>query len=110
MFRLFYDHLVASEEITLELGKCSLEKEERAELWQLADQHLHHRVLDVILRHLPQSKHERFLADFHARPHDKKLLTYLKTEIAADIETKITAEAKKAKEEILAEIRKAKRG
>ena len=109
MAKIFYDHLVAIEDIVVELDKHELHLEEREELISLADQTLHHHVLDVILTHLPKDKHPEFLEKFHATPHDEKLLEYLKKEIEEDIEMKIKEEAKKVKKEILAEIRRSKK-
>lgn len=109
MSKIFYDHLVQIEEIYLELDKHDLPKENRDELASLIDETTHHRILDTILTHLPQEKHQTFLEKFHASPHDQKLLTYLKSEIAADIEEKIKTEGRKLKAELLAEIKRAKR-
>lgn len=109
MAKVFYDHLVLIEEITAELDAYSLPKEERAELLQLIDENIHHRVLDTILQHLPPQKHEHFLTKFHRSPHDQKLLEYLKQEINADIEEKIKEEAKKIKSDLLSEIKRARR-
>ena len=105
--KLFYDHLIVREEIEIELAKVS--SEEREELLRLIEEHLDHRILDVILTHLPKTKHENFLTKFHQAPHDKKLLDYLKKEIEADIEEKIRAEGEAVKKEILAEIKRAKK-
>ncbi len=105
--KLFYDHLIVKEEITAELEGVSLE--EREELLRLVDEHLDHRILNVILTHLPSEKHEHFLTSFHKAPHDKKLLEWLKKEIEADIEEKIRQEGEIVKKEILAEIKRAKK-
>lgn len=104
MSKIFYDHLVDVEEITRGLKKYVLQKEEYDELLQIADETLHHHVLNVILTHLPKEKHEIFLENFYAAPHDPKLLDFLKNEGLVEIESKIQSEVKKVKEEILAEI------
>lgn len=108
MNKIFYDHLIYREEVIAAIDKHKIAVEEREELVQLADETLHHHVLDVILSNLPQEKHEEFLVKFHNTPFDEKLLDYLKKEIA-DIEEKIATEAKKVKSELLAEIKRAKR-
>lgn len=108
MSKIFYDHLVVREEIIAELDKHVIAVEEREELVQLADETLHHHVLDIILSSLPAEKHEEFLVKFHNTPFDEKLLDYLK-EIDKDIEQKISSEAKKVKDELLTEIKRAKK-
>ncbi len=109
MAKIFYDHLILIEEISTELEQYSLSADEKEELLRLADEALHHHVLETILTHLPEEKHEKFLTAFHKTPYDRKLLDYLKKEIEEDIEEKIRAEAAKVKKEILAEIRRAKK-
>ncbi len=104
MAKIFYDHLVVLEDIIVELDKYEIEAVEREELIQLADETLHHRILDVILTKLPKEKHQEFLIKFHQAPHDRGLLEYLKSEIA-DIEKLISEEAAKTKKELLAEIK-----
>lgn len=107
MSKIFYDHLIGLEEISLELKGYSLQAEEYEELVKIADETLHHHVLNVILTHLPKEKHRFFLETFYTTPHDKKLLDFLKKEATPEIESKIIAEAKKVKDEILSEIRRA---
>lgn len=109
MSKIFYDHLVYREEITAVLDQNKLTIDEREELVRIVDEHLHHNVLDVILKNLPKEKHEEFLANFHRSPHDEELLKYLKKEIKADIEEEIKKVSKQVKEEILREIRKSQK-
>lgn len=108
MSKIFYDHLVAREEVTAELDKTEISLEERTELVSIIDETLHHHVLNTILAHLPAEKHEEFLKKFHQAPHDEKLLDYLKKEAKLDIEEKIREDTKKVKAELLAEIKRAK--
>lgn len=105
--KLFYDHLIVKEEIIAGLGDAPAE--EREELLRIIDEDIDHRVLNVILTHLPREKHEHFLKRFHETPHDKELLEFLKKEVEADIEEKIRAEGETVKKEILAEIKRAKK-
>ncbi len=106
MSKIFYDHLIFFEEITAELDNYQISVEERREISSLADETMHHRILNVILKNLPKEKHEAFVRRLHQAPHDRNLLEDLKKD-AADIEKKITAEAKKVRKEIIAEIKKA---
>lgn len=108
MTKIFYDHLTISEEITVELDKYKLDHQEREEIIQLVDENIHHRVLDIILTHLPKEKHHDFLTKFHSAPHDSNLLAYLKKEVE-NIEEFIICEAKKVKAEILREFKRAQK-
>lgn len=107
MTKIFYDHLTITEEITSTLNSYSMSGDERKELEELIGQTVHHEVLNTILTHLPKEKHEDFLTKFHAAPHDKELLDYLKKEIKIDIEKEIKLQAKKIRKEILEEIKRA---
>lgn len=106
MSKIFYDHLIIIEEITAVLDEHQLSPKERTALLQLMDETLHHRILDVILTHLPHDHHETFLTKFHAAPHDRELITFLKEKANVDIEKKILAEANKTKKELLILLRR----
>lgn len=107
--KIFYDHLVAREEIIAVLDKHKLAVEEREELVALIDEHLHHHVLDTILTHLPRAKHKEFLEKFHKNPADEGLLVYLRESVEVDIEAEIASRAKKVKSELLSEISRARK-
>lgn len=109
MAKIFYDHLIKFEEITQELGRYELDAVEMEEIVRIADETIHIQVLDVILTHLPKDRHEEFLIKFHDKPHNEKLIEYLEKSAHPGIQTKISETAKKAKNEILTEIRKSKR-
>lgn len=108
MSKVFYDHLILLEEVIAELDRYKLDPVERTELINLADQHLHHHVLNIILTHLPKDLHPEFLNRLQSAPHDQALMAFLKQEIKTDIESAIKVQAKKIKAEILIEITKAK--
>ncbi|MBI3559170.1 hypothetical protein HY085_02130 [Candidatus Gottesmanbacteria bacterium] len=105
MAKIFYDHLVLREEITVELDKYAVTTEEKEELVQLMDETLHHQILNTILTHLPKDQHQEFLEKFHQAPHDASLLEYIK-----DFEQEIIKEAQKIKRDLLSEIKSAARG
>lgn len=108
MAKIFYDHLIKIDEITIELDKYELTIEEREEFVSIIDETFHHRVLAVILTYLPAEHHQNFLSMFHASPHRPELLDFLKKLSSADIEDKIKEEVIKIKKELLADIRKSK--
>lgn len=101
---MFYDHLIGLEEISLNLKKYNLQREEYDELIAIAGETLHHHVLNIILTHLPKEKHEIFLETFYITPHDPKLMDFLKNEGLIEIEEKISTGIKKIRTEILNEI------
>lgn len=107
MTKIFYDHLIEIEEITIKIDSHGIEAEEKKEILSLIDETLHQHTLKVILDNLPFSKHEEFLHQFHQNPIDLNLLEYLKKEIEVDIEEIIRSESKKVKQNILKEIENA---
>lgn len=108
MSKVFYDHLIVLEDIVFELKKYNLDPLDLEDLVNLADQSLHHHTLNVILTHLPASKHETFMSQFKSAPHDQALLDFLRREIKIDVESAIRTQAQRIKSDILAEIAKAK--
>ena len=109
MAKIFYDHLIKIEEVTVELEGYELTIEEKEEFITLIDETLHNHTLNIILSSLPQDRHENFLSLFHEAPYRPELLDMLKKEAQEDIEEKIKEEAAKIKKELLAEIKKSKK-
>ncbi len=109
MSKIFYDHLINLEEVILTLDGQSIDEEEKEELVGLIDQTLHHRILKLILDHLPKEHHEAFLSRFHQAPHDPGLLVFIKEKVTVNIEEVICTEACCAKKEILSEIKKSRK-
>lgn len=106
MSKIFYDHLINIEEITIELDQNEISIEERSEFISIIDETLHHHVLDIILSNLPFEHHENFLIKFHKAPHDPDLLIYLRQVSGIDIEEKIKSKTNAVKKDILSEIKK----
>lgn len=108
MSTVFYDYLIILDEVDAEIKASAKTKEEKEELWQIVDEIIHHRVMDVILSRLPRESHEEFLEKFTQSPHDKKLISYLREKIKDDVEKIIHEEIAELKKEILSEIHKKK--
>lgn len=100
MSKLFFDHLVVMERIELHINKNSASNEEKAELWNLVDDIVQTRVMDVILTKLPSKHHDEFLEKFSNFPHDERLLDYLKEKVE-DIELEIQKEVKSLESEFM---------
>ncbi len=106
MSKLFFDHLLALEEIDKEIKKVAKSQEEREELWALVDEIVHHKALGCILDKLPRDSHEEFLDMFHKAPHDEDLLLgYLKEKIGENVEEILKTELGNLAFELLTEIR-----
>lgn len=88
MTKPFWNHLIKIEKITLTLDRHGLTKKEKIEILTIIHQTIDNHILKTILTHLPQEKHQLFLDQFAAAPHQPDLLDFVKQEIA-DIEEKI---------------------
>lgn len=109
MSKIFYDHLVEIEQIKITLLKNGVVAEHLDEMILIIDEHIHHRVLDLILQHLPTDKHESFLKDMYSRPHDPKLIDYLKKAAHPEIESHIKNVVLSIVDEVLREIKRSKK-
>jgi hypothetical protein len=109
MSKLYYDHLVILEDVEIELNQMGLDRSERAEIEDLIEETIHHRVLERVLQHLPQEHHEEFLGKFTKAPHDPSLIRYLDQKIEASVERHIKDEMEKLKKELLEDIRTSKK-
>lgn len=105
MSKLFFDHLIVLEEVDVLVKKTAQTNEEREELWELIDEIVHHKVLDVILGKLPQEHHHEFLEMFHTHPHDESLMDYLKEKVGENIEELIRQEIGGLSSELLESLR-----
>ena len=101
MSRLFFDHLIELNQIELVIKQSVSSKEEQEELWQLVEDMIHHKVMHVILDHLPQEHHNEFLEEFSKAPHDEMHIHYLKDKTGKDIEKIIADEVQNLEEETL---------
>lgn len=92
MSKIFYDHLLDLSHVEKEIKKNVKDPDERAELYHLVDEIVHHRVVGCILDRLPTTHHTEFLTRFSEKPHDEHILKYLSERIPEDIEHFIRAE------------------
>lgn len=109
MSKIFYDDLIAFDEIEKQIKSVAKTSEERDELWQIVDELVHHKVLGCILDKLPRENHEEFLHRFHEAPHDEALMDYLKEKIGKNAEELIRQEIGNLAFEILQEIKNSKK-
>jgi hypothetical protein len=105
MSKVFYDDLIVLEEVEEQIKSSVESSEEREELYNVVDEIVHHRVLEIILDHLPQKHHETFLEKFHETPHDYGLLEYLNKKVEKNMEEIIKQEIGGLAFEILQDIK-----
>jgi hypothetical protein len=106
--KLFYDHLILIEEIEITLVTHQITKEECEEMLHLVDKMMHSEILQEILKHLPHHHHQEFLTRFHATPHERSVMTFLKEHTLVDIEKEILQVANTVKKKVIKEIEAAK--
>ncbi len=103
MRKVFWDHLIEIEEISITIDKQGVNKEEKEKLLRVVYQTFDMHILDTVLSHLPKEKHKLFLDQFASEPHHPKLLEIVKKEVV-DIEDKIKHRVIEIKKEILVEL------
>jgi len=106
MKKHFYSHLIETSIISLELGDMDLSKDERIHLIQLAEDNIHHAILNAILSELSEEDKKIFLTHFVAEDHDK-VWEHLRKKIE-NIEEKIKKTAESIKKELHRDIKELK--
>lgn len=86
MSKIFYDHLLDLSEVEKQIKTHIKDPEERAEIYQLVDEIVHHRIVGCILDNLPKEHHKEFLEKFGEKPHDSELFKYLGERVVGDVE------------------------
>lgn len=104
MSKLFYDNLVSLKELEKEINKIAKTKEEKEELWDLADELINHRVVGAILDELHKDHHEDFIVRLHEAPHDDGIFDYLKDKLTKDAKEFVKAEILSVSNELLEEL------
>jgi len=102
----FYEQVIETSQISLELGSMSLSGEERRELTVLVSKNIHAVVLDTVLSELSGEDKKTFLRNLSENNHEK-IWQHLKIKINK-IEEKIKKSVEETKKELLEDIEKAK--
>ncbi len=103
----FYAHLVETTDIVLELGELDLSPEERIHLLSLVEANIHSSVINTVLSTLDEKNKKIFLSNLMLSDHIKTLEHLKQTSI--DIEDKIQKTISTIKEELLEDLKKAKK-
>src|SRR3989344_4031976 len=102
--KYFYSHVIETTEISLEIGDLDIPKEDRVKLISLAEENLHHSLLDFVLSHLPDKDKKTFLSHLAEEKHD--IAWEFVVNRVDDLENKIITEAERIKEELRKDIKK----
>lgn len=105
MSKIFYDQLLDLSAVEKEIKKNVKDPDERAEIYQLVDEIVHHRIVGCILDKLPEEHHKEFLTRLTDKPHDEGLFAFLGERIATDVIEFIREEAYLLGNELLALIK-----
>ncbi len=94
----FYSHIVETSTISLALADMDLKQEERKHLIDLAQDNLHHAILDIVLSELSDKDKQKFLK-LLAKDENDKIWEFLTTRVD-HIEDKIKKTAEDLKKEL----------
>lgn len=84
MSTLFFDQIIRTSELEMEIAGIANSPEEKEEFWALIDSILHYQVLHFVLSVLPGDDHLEFMEKFASAPYDTELLTYLNQKLNQD--------------------------
>ena len=102
----FYDSLIETTDITIELAQMNLLPDERLHLISLVQANIHTVVVDTVLSNLSEKDKKIFLKNLVSNDHEI-IWSHLKK--AENIEEKIKLAVKKAKNELLKDIERVKK-
>lgn len=103
----FYEKIIETSQISLELGDLNLTVAERKELITLVNRNIHTTVLNVVLSELPEEDKKVFLKNLSENNH-KKIWQHLNLK-TNNIEEKIKKSIEEVKRELLKDIAEAKK-
>lgn len=103
----FYSHVIDTSSLSLALGDMELDAEERKHLVELAQDNLHHAILDVVLSELSPKDKQKFL--LLLSEDDQEKIWNLLTERVDHVEDKIKKTAEELKRELHKDIEESKK-
>ena len=106
MKKYFYSHIVETTSISLTLADLDMTKEERSHLVTLAEENIHHSILDTILSELSAEDKKVFLSNLSEDNHEK-IWRFLNTKVK-NAQDKIKKTAEDLIEELQKDIEEAK--
>lgn len=106
MKKRFYSHVLDTSSLTLALGGMDLSSDERKHLIELAQDNLHHAILDVVLSELSGEDKQKFL--LLLSQDDQEKIWSLLTKRIDHVEDKIKKTAEDLKKELHKDIEESK--
>ena len=106
MIKHFYSYHIDIESVEIEINSLDINEHEKKHLKELAESHIHHAVLDVVLSELNQEDKKTFISYLNTKDHEK-IWKFLQGKVE-NIENKILAAASHIKKELLADINESK--
>ena len=104
--KYFYESLIETSDISLELAELKLSPDERVHLISLAKANIHSVVVNTVLANLSEEDKKIFLKNLVSQNHEETW-KHLKSKSAA-IEEKIKHSIEKLKKELLKDIKRIK--
>lgn len=106
MKKHFYSHVLDTSSLSLALGEMNLSQDERKHLTELAQDNLHHAILDVVLSELSPEDKQKFL--LLLTQDDQEKIWDLLTERIDHVEDKIKKTAEDLRKELHKDIEDSK--
>ena len=104
MKKQFYSHIVATAEISITIAEIDMPKEDRVKLIALAEENLHHLILDKVLSHLDEDSKKIFLKHLSEEKHEDAW-NFIKEKVN-DVEDHIINVSQQLKNEMLEDLKK----
>lgn len=108
MLKHFYSFIVETDTLFMEIDSLEISTNEKDHLKALAESHIHHNVLDVILSELSPADKKVFLERMESK-HQENIWSFLHEKIE-DVEEKIKQAAHEIKRELHKDLKEAKEG
>jgi len=90
MSKLFFDHFIEIENISIHISGISESMEEKVDLWNLIDEYINNRIIYLILNELEDEHHDGFLEMFLDKPFDENIIGFLDERLPRSFESLIT--------------------
>jgi hypothetical protein len=105
MSKLFYDHLILIDEITVEIESLQIDLQTKEKIRKTVDELVNYKVMTKILDLLPKNHHEEFLKEFHKFPANVRHLEFLQRRVEVDIKEELIKLGEEIKKEIRRELK-----
>lgn len=102
----FYQHLLETSDISIEIAQLDLTPDERVHLISLVEANIHTSVVETVLSNLPEEDKKTFLQNLASEDHDK-IWMHLKLK-SSNIEDKLIESINEIKKEFLKDIKEVK--